>query len=300
MVVSLRNMPLAIFFCLLVLAYSPCWAHPNVQSCFLAGASSSDPLGHSRRAANTMAFDSVATSLGRMQLIPPTRSINLMSKQKQKSNSQNSYSNFNPQFMMAKKSNIPEYFTRNNKNDQDGDANGDSLKTSKKGVFRRVRDRIANTFAGTNNNNDNNKQMKQKQKGQGSICYKCGSTEHRIQICPKIKKYLKTGQTKVDFSKVGELPFASCYVCQKMGHLASSCPESRNGVFPMGGSCRECGSVDHFAANCPNKEKGDQSNDDESDSNSVTIDQFLDETDKPGRKEDYIKSEKKKRRVVNF
>mmetsp|Transcript_2799 Transcript_2799/g.6066 ORF Transcript_2799/g.6066 Transcript_2799/m.6066 type:complete len:355 (+) Transcript_2799:379-1443(+) len=157
MVVSLRNMPLAIFFCLLVLAYSPCWAHPNVQSCFLAGASSSDPLGHSRRAANTMAFDSVATSLGRMQLIPPTRSINLMSKQKQKSNSQNSYSNFNPQFMMAKKSNIPEYFTRNNKNDQDGDANGDSLKTSKKGVFRRVRDRIANTFAGTNNNNDNNK-----------------------------------------------------------------------------------------------------------------------------------------------
>ncbi|KAL7472255.1 hypothetical protein ACHAXS_012585 [Conticribra weissflogii] len=144
-------------------------------------------------------------------------------------------------------------------------------------------------------NIDNNKQ-----KGQGTICYKCGSTEHRIQICPKIKKYLKSGQTKVDFSKVGELPFASCYVCQKMGHLASSCPQSRNGVFPMGGSCRECGSVDHFAANCPNKTKGDQSNDDDNDSNSVTIDQFLDETDKPGKKENNISSAKKKRKVVNF
>ncbi|EED96511.1 predicted protein, partial [Thalassiosira pseudonana CCMP1335] len=87
-------------------------------------------------------------------------------------------------------------------------------------------------------------------KKQGLICYKCGSTEHRIQQCAKIKSFIKPGQKKIDFGKIGVLPFASCYVCNKSGHLSSYCPDSKNGVFPKGGTCNECGEPGHFAADC--------------------------------------------------
>ncbi|KAL7482148.1 hypothetical protein ACHAW6_007850 [Cyclotella cf. meneghiniana] len=134
----------------------------------------------------------------------------------------------------------------------------------------------------------------------GMICYKCGSTEHRIQQCARIKPFLKPGQTKVDFGKVGELPFANCYVCNESGHLASYCPKNTGGVFPHGGSCRECGEPGHFAADCPNNNKTNcaaEDDDSSSSSNSVTIEQYLEE---PDEKEQVKKSPKKKRKVVNF
>lgn len=139
-----------------------------------------------------------------------------------------------------------------------------------------------------------------KKKQGANICYKCGSTEHTIQLCPKIKKFLQRGK-KIDFGKLGDLPYAECYVCGGSGHLASHCPASDRGVYPKGGSCRECGSVDHFAADCPEKEGGKGKDGDDASvesAKSVTIEQFLEE---PTAVEEKPKtSAKKKRKVINF
>ncbi len=147
----------------------------------------------------------------------------------------------------------------------------------------------------------------------GNICYKCGSTEHRIQACPKLKAFLPVGgakkNTKIDFGKLGELPYANCYVCNKSGHLASYCPESTKGLYPQGGSCRECGSVHHFVSDCPEKEKakmmrhrsdgqGGGNGSNASSSDSVAIDQFL-EGEHQGDEEKVAKKTKK-RKVVQF
>lgn len=133
-----------------------------------------------------------------------------------------------------------------------------------------------------------------KKKG-GMICYKCGSTEHRIQQCAKIKPFLKgKSDTKIDFGKLGDLPFANCYICNESGHLSGFCPKNtKGGVFPDGGVCRECGESGHFAKECPTKGKRD----DESvqSEKSVTIEQYLEDEEE---KKDVKRVRKKK--VVNF
>ena len=152
-------------------------------------------------------------------------------------------------------------------------------------------------------------QPNKKQRGSGgNICYKCGSTEHRIQACPKIKPFLPPGgkNAKIDFGKIGDLPYANCYVCNKSGHLAGHCPASNKGLYPQGGSCRECGSVYHFVADCPEKDKtkrtkngkGDDDASNASSSDSVVIDQFLE--DEQPRVEDNVEKKTKKRKVVQF
>ena len=144
--------------------------------------------------------------------------------------------------------------------------------------------------------NEETKGAGSKQKQSNNICYKCGSTEHRIQLCPKLKSFnLKPG-TRIDFGTLGDLPYASCYVCNKQGHLAGNCPESTKGMYPQGGSCRECGSINHLAQHCPSKKaKKVQDSDDES----VTIEQYLDEPNKDEGKAE-TKVVKKKRKVVTF
>lgn len=143
-----------------------------------------------------------------------------------------------------------------------------------------------------------------KKQGVNNICYKCGSTEHRIQACPKIKPFLPPGgkNKKIDFGKIGDLPFANCYVCNKSGHLASHCPESTKGLYPHGGSCRECGSVYHFVVDCPEKGKAkrtrNESDGQGDDDESVVIDQFLEDEDPVVEEKEEKKT--KKRKVVQF
>lgn len=143
-----------------------------------------------------------------------------------------------------------------------------------------------------------------KRKGIGNICYKCGSIEHRIQLCPKIKSFLKVAKkgSRIDFGKLGELPYADCYLCNISGHLSSYCPENKKGLYPLGGSCRECGSVDHLAIDCPKTKEDDVNGDDDrsvTSSNSVTIDRYLEDTDDTSE-EKSATTNKKKRKVVTF
>lgn len=86
----------------------------------------------------------------------------------------------------------------------------------------------------------------------GGICYKCGSTEHRLSECPK-RKYSKH-RSKTNYENDTDLPYAKCFVCNQMGHLSSQCTSNKErGVFVNGGSCRNCGSKYHIAAQCPDR-----------------------------------------------
>ena len=78
------------------------------------------------------------------------------------------------------------------------------------------------------------------------ICYRCGSRRHRLSAC----------REKVS-DPSNPLPFASCFVCNGNGHLASQCPKNKEkGVYPNGGNCKLCGETDHLARNCKLRDKG--------------------------------------------
>lgn len=81
-----------------------------------------------------------------------------------------------------------------------------------------------------------------------ACCYKCGSLEHSLAKCPK----KIPGKSEKEDT---ELPFATCYICQQKGHLASQCSRNEHGIYVNGGQCKYCSSIYHRASDCPNNKK---------------------------------------------
>ena len=130
-----------------------------------------------------------------------------------------------------------------------------------------------------------------------NLCYKCGSTEHTLSACAKVRK----GERAVDM----DLPFATCFVCEQKGHLASQCERNERGIYVNGGSCRTCGSTKHRANDCPEQKKRSKQRDkaeptehEEAMANEVLLHGKGDE--QPERKEEAPEVQEKKRRVVKF
>jgi cofilin len=82
--------------------------------------------------------------------------------------------------------------------------------------------------------------MKDETRGRKRICYRCGENTHRLQDCPMPRP------------ADGALPFATCFICKKQGHLSSKCDQGGT-AYPAGGCCHYCQSTQHLARNCENK-----------------------------------------------
>jgi len=97
----------------------------------------------------------------------------------------------------------------------------------------------------------NHKKAKMDQ--EASICYKCGSTHHSLKDCPDLS-HAEKASGRLDYSKL-QLPFATCFICNQMGHLSSQCPQNQKGIYIKGGECRQCGAKDHLFIHCPLRKK---------------------------------------------
>src|SRR5579859_1733391 len=71
----------------------------------------------------------------------------------------------------------------------------------------------------------------------GKICYRCGRIDHSLKDCKKApvkqpQKRQREGSISGSEDETPEkefLPYAKCYVCQKVGHLAGNCSENDRG-----------------------------------------------------------------------
>lgn len=135
-----------------------------------------------------------------------------------------------------------------------------------------------------------------------TLCYKCGSTEHALHQCPKRHRGNRS-----------DLPFATCFICNEKGHLASACSQNKTGIYVNGGSCRVCGSLQHLATDCPEKKRKKKNAAENSNKEEDELKELLQVEDEPSwtvsktkkgnQDKTKAKSEepkKKKKRVVNF
>lgn len=78
------------------------------------------------------------------------------------------------------------------------------------------------------------------------ICFNCGLSGHALRHCSMPRK------------KDGSLPFASCFICMKRGHISRDCPENPNGLYPNGGCCHICLQKTHLVRDCPERTEEDK------------------------------------------
>jgi zinc finger CCHC domain-containing protein 9 len=152
-----------------------------------------------------------------------------------------------------------------------------------------------------------------------NCCYKCGSTEHTLGNCPKRPRKGAGGGSGNGNGDGGNLlPFATCFVCNESGHLASQCPNNAKGIYINGGSCKICGSTQHRGTECPERKARESTPraDEKEGSGAVSDDEYsdlLDDGEQPkataaarspeARTTDGAATRdtaKRKRRVVNF
>jgi hypothetical protein len=78
------------------------------------------------------------------------------------------------------------------------------------------------------------------------ICFNCGESGHALRHCTKPRR------------RDGTLPFASCFICKRKGHISKDCPENPNGLYPKGGCCHICFQKTHLVRDCPERTEEDK------------------------------------------
>jgi hypothetical protein len=78
------------------------------------------------------------------------------------------------------------------------------------------------------------------------MCFNCGIAGHALRHCSKPR------------NRDGSLPFATCFICNRKGHISRDCHENPNGLYPKGGCCHICLQKDHLVRDCPNRTEEDR------------------------------------------
>ena len=79
-----------------------------------------------------------------------------------------------------------------------------------------------------------------------NICFNCGETGHALRHCSKSRR------------KDGVLPYATCFICKRKGHISKDCDENPNGLYPKGGCCHICLQKTHLVRDCPERTEEDK------------------------------------------
>jgi zinc finger CCHC domain-containing protein 9 len=113
-------------------------------------------------------------------------------------------------------------------------------------------------------------------------CFKCGAVDHMTKECTVRNE---------------GFPFATCFICKEVGHIARMCPDNPKGIYPQGGGCRFCGSVEHKRANCTERGKWKQHSEPEG---LPTMTGGSADADLQSRKQSLRKKTQPTRKIVTF